>query len=63
MQETTWSSDFRDFVRNCLIKDVQDRPDGSVLLKHPLLTKCAPASDFTPIIARAHQLKKESNQF
>lgn len=61
-QEPSWSNEFRDFVRKCLVKDVQDRPDGSVLLKHPLMAKCCSASDFCPVIARAQQLKKEGAQ-
>ena len=41
LKEPTWSPDFRDFVKKCLVKDTQDRPDGATLLRHPLLQKCA----------------------
>jgi len=38
-----WSAEFRSFVSMCLNKEVEDRPDGPALLKHPFLQKaCAP---------------------
>jgi hypothetical protein len=50
-------------VRKCLVKDVQDRPDGATLLKHPLMAKCAAGAEFGPIIQRAKELKKEAGGY
>ena len=37
--ESKFSKDFRDFIRQCLIKDVKKRPRINELLKHPFLKK------------------------
>mmetsp|Transcript_4247 Transcript_4247/g.9946 ORF Transcript_4247/g.9946 Transcript_4247/m.9946 type:complete len:480 (-) Transcript_4247:323-1762(-) len=35
--EGEWSSEFKDFVAKCLIKDPKQRPNASELLKHPFI--------------------------
>ena len=52
-----WSPEFRDFVKSCLVKDVEDRPDASALLKHPFLLKACPAKDLVPAIEEARKAK------
>lgn len=37
-----WSRDFRDFIAQCLIKNPDNRPSASVLLKHPFLSRAFP---------------------
>ena len=32
-----WSADLKDFVSQCLIKKVEDRPDANQILKHKFL--------------------------
>ena len=32
-----WSNEFRDFVKQCLVKDAANRPDAFQLLKHQFL--------------------------
>ena len=32
-EPSKWSSEFRDFLKKCLTKDVNQRPDGPTLLK------------------------------
>ncbi len=34
-----WSADFKDFVKQCLTKEPNLRPDAEQLLKHPFLAK------------------------
>jgi len=59
-----WSEDFRDFLRCCLIKDYDDRPDAEQLLKHPFLKKACDKSTLLPIIAEARLAKeKEEAQY
>lgn len=60
LKESTWSADFRDFVRQCLIKDTQDRPGAAELLKHPVMAKCCQPLDLVPLIAKAAELKKQN---
>jgi serine/threonine protein kinase len=59
LKEPMWSDDFRDFVRQCLIKDTQDRPDGAALLKHPLMKSCCTPEEFVPLVLEAQKLKNE----
>jgi serine/threonine protein kinase len=41
-QPHLWSDDFKDFVRVCLLKDPEERPAASSLLRHhPFITKAA----------------------
>jgi len=59
-----WSEDFRDFLRCCLIKEYDDRPDAEQLLKHPFLRKACDKSGLLPIIAQARAAKeKEDAQY
>jgi len=59
-----WSEDFRDFLRCCLIKEYDDRPDAEQLLKHPFLRKACDKSALLPIIAEARLAKeKEDSQY
>jgi serine/threonine protein kinase len=34
-----FSTEFRDFVRQCLVKDPQNRPSANELLEHPFIQK------------------------
>lgn len=36
-----WSPEYNDFVKKCLVKDFERRPNVNELLKHPFLTKYA----------------------
>jgi serine/threonine protein kinase len=37
--ESIWSSDFVDFIRRCLVKDPDKRPDAAQLMAHPFVTQ------------------------
>jgi serine/threonine protein kinase len=37
-----WSSEFRDFLSKCLVKDPQSRASAAQLLNHPFVTDCKP---------------------
>merc|ERR1712188_104019 len=45
-----WSADFQDFVSQCLIKEVEDRPSGEELLQHPFLKCACTAEEFITLI-------------
>lgn len=53
-----WSSDLKDFVAQCLIKKVDDRPSASEILKHKFLTTACEPEDLIPIIRQAKEMKK-----
>ena len=63
LKEPTWSPEFRDFVRKCLVKDTQDRPDGATLLKHPLMAKCCRGEELVALIEQARSFKKQGNNY
>lgn len=52
-----WSSDFQDFVAQCLDKDSDKRPDAAQLLKHPFLKTACKPTDLSPLIEQAKRLK------
>jgi len=53
-----WSSDMKDFVRQCLKKEVEDRPDATELLKHPWMKKACTNSELKPIVEAARKAKE-----
>jgi len=55
-----WSEEFRSFVAQCLNKEVEDRPDGVALLKHPFLQKFCPPNDLVRVIDDARRDKEAS---
>jgi len=54
-----WSPEMRDFVKQCLTKDVKNRPDASDLLKHPWLKKSCKHLELVPVIEAARKVKKK----
>jgi len=57
-----WSDDFNDFVRQCLQKDPNRRPNAKALLNHPFLKKANSAS-LLPFIQLTERLIKEHGGF
>lgn len=55
-----WSRECRDFISQCLIKDVDDRPEAAELLKHPFLKKACDKRELTPIIIEAKKIKERN---
>eukprot|EP01087_Luapelamoeba_hula_P003077 TRINITY_DN1289_c0_g1_i1.p1 TRINITY_DN1289_c0_g1~~TRINITY_DN1289_c0_g1_i1.p1 ORF type:complete len:485 (-),score=90.10 TRINITY_DN1289_c0_g1_i1:144-1598(-) len=52
-----WSSDMRDFLRCCLIKEYDERPDADQLLKHPFLRQVATSDELLQIVVEAKKYK------
>jgi len=50
-----WSLECRDFYSRCLEKDVDLRPDGSLLLQHPYLNKRCSGTEFAPLIEQSRR--------
>ena len=46
----SWSEDFRDFVRQCLVKDPKNRPNSETLLKHKFILGAKRTSYLTELI-------------
>lgn len=55
--ESKFSKEFRDFIRQCLIKDVKKRPRINELLKHPFLKKAKKTSHLVALITKHQQSK------
>jgi len=54
-----WSAPFKDFVAQCLEKDVEKRPDATDLLKHPFLkTSCEPV-ELKKVMEKAKSFREE----
>jgi protein-serine/threonine kinase len=53
-----WSQPLKEFVQQCLIKKVEDRPDAGAMLQHPFLKSSCNPLELVPIIEEAKRLKK-----
>jgi len=61
-EQHQWSSEFKDFVKKCLDKEVDSRPNAETLLKHPFLKKAGSYKDILTCIQEAKKWKEESNK-
>eukprot|EP01132_Coremiostelium_polycephalum_P005425 gene5425-6767_t len=60
--QAKWSDDFKDFVKKCLEKDVDLRPDAHVLLKHPFLKQACNAAGLVPAIFESKKAKEAASK-
>lgn len=58
-----WSPDFQDFVNQCLVKEVEDRPGAEELLKHPFLKRGCTPEEFVPVIEEARVAKEAASRY
>jgi serine/threonine protein kinase len=62
LKETeSWSPEFKDFLKQCIIKEPAQRPEGKALLAHPFLKKACPGSQLVPAIKAAKKAKAEAD--
>jgi len=57
-----WSAEFKDFVRRCLDKEPETRPEAADLLKHPFLRKCCPPNELVQLTLSAKRAKEKASQ-
>jgi len=57
-----WSNEFKDFVRRCLDKEPETRPEAQELLKHPFLRKACQPSEIVQLVAQAKRAKEKASQ-
>lgn len=60
-----WSTEFKDFVAQCLEKESENRPTADQLLFHPYIVKYAeiPDSNLIPVINAARKAKQDASNF
>lgn len=58
--ETQYSSDFRNFVSQCLTKDPEKRPSATQLLQHPFITQVKDRTALLPLVTRYSQYKQKN---
>ena len=58
-----WSSQFADFVGQCLRKDTGDRPEAQELLQHPFLNRACTPGDFIKLIDATQAAKEQGSSF
>lgn len=51
-----WSSDFNDFIAQCLVKDSSKRPESKELLKHPFVQKVKKTTILAELIDKMNQV-------
>ncbi len=56
-----WSAEFKDFLKQCIVKEPAQRPEGKQLLGHPFLRKACPANQLVPAIKMARKAKEASD--
>jgi len=54
-----FTTDFNDFINQCLIVDFTNRPDAIALLDHPFLEKSSSKSDFAEIVRKTQKIRQE----
>jgi len=57
-----WSSDFIDFIEECLKIETEQRPSSTQLMKHSFFKEQAPAIEIYECILRAKELKKKEKE-
>jgi len=60
--QNKWSPEFKDFVKKCLDKEPDSRPDASDLLKHPFLRRCCHPSELVQLTQVAKRAKEKASQ-
>jgi len=60
--QAKWSPEFKDFVRRCLEKEPETRPDAAEMLKHPFLKRSSAASDIVRVVQAAKRAKEKASQ-
>jgi len=55
-----WSDEFKEFLKQCIVKDPAQRPSGKQLLNHPFLKKACPTSGFIQAVREAKKHKESS---
>eukprot|EP01101_Sappina_pedata_P007880 TRINITY_DN4252_c0_g1_i1.p1 TRINITY_DN4252_c0_g1~~TRINITY_DN4252_c0_g1_i1.p1 ORF type:complete len:478 (+),score=208.76 TRINITY_DN4252_c0_g1_i1:27-1460(+) len=55
-----WSKDMREFLSMTLIKEVEDRPDTTILLKHPFMKRCCTKGEFATLVMEAKRIKEKN---
>jgi len=60
-----WTTEFKDFVAQCLEKDAENRPTADQLLFHPFIVKYAdlPEANLIPVINAARKAKQAAANF
>ena len=60
-----WSTEFKDFVAQCLEKDAENRPTAEQLLFHPFIAKYAdlPEANLVYVITAARKAKQDAANF
>jgi len=55
-----WSNEFKDFVRQCIIKDVDKRPNANELIPHPFLKKACSGEEFGQLVIKSQRLRSQN---
>jgi len=56
-----WSVDFKDFIKQCITKDSDKRPNAGDLLPHPFLKKSCSGEEFSTLILKSLKLKNPNH--
>eukprot|EP01088_Endostelium_zonatum_P005057 TRINITY_DN1648_c0_g1_i1.p1 TRINITY_DN1648_c0_g1~~TRINITY_DN1648_c0_g1_i1.p1 ORF type:complete len:179 (-),score=56.50 TRINITY_DN1648_c0_g1_i1:70-606(-) len=55
-----WSAGMKDFVKQCLKKEVEDRVGAAELLRHDWLKKACTGAELKPVLEAARRAKEEN---
>jgi len=56
-----WSTDMKDFVSKCLVKNPEERLSATSLLQHPFIRNAKPVDVLSPMLAEAMQRRDEEH--
>lgn len=60
--QAKWSNEMKDFVRRCLDKEPETRPEAADLLKHPFLRRACGPADISRVCREAKRAKEKASQ-
>ena len=55
-----WSSEFKDFIKQCITKDVDKRPNANELLPHPFFKKACSGEEFGQLVLKSQKLRSQN---
>lgn len=56
-----FSAEFKDFIRNCLVREPRNRPEARALLNHPFILRAGRTNELIPLIARYQKWKEDQS--
>ncbi|XKL62245.1 hypothetical protein PGB90_002078 [Kerria lacca] len=58
-EQNKWSTEFKDFVNRCLVKNPQERPSATKMLEHSFIKNAKPSTILNQMILEAREIREK----